>query len=167
MATSSDNEREGLISSVVEANTMSHARRVLVTLLFMTLGCLAAFSQTAATVTHFVAPPFPREAKDQRIMGTTVSRISVTREGTVESVTMVHAHPVFETAVNDALRQWRFQPTSDGFKLEVKMSFEFYDEDCKKPLTPETKVVADLPHSVTVRTGLQCVQVQSTQKSTR
>ncbi len=100
-------------------------------------------------------------------MGTTVSRVTVSPEGTVESVSTVRAHTVFERAVKDALKQWRFQPSSTGFTLEVKVSFEFYDEECDKPLTPETKVIADLPQSVIVRTGLQCVQVPSTQAPTK
>ncbi len=94
-------------------------------------------------------------------MGTTVSQLSVSRDGAVESVTTVHTHPVFEKAVNDALKQWRFKKSETGFKLEVTVSFEFYDEDCDKLLTPETTVSADLPSSVTVRTGLQCIQVHS------
>jgi TonB family protein len=139
-------------------------KRALILAGLLLLG-ITAFCQnvpsTPTALVHFVAPPYPREAKDQRIMGTTVSKLSVAKDGSVERVTTIRAHPVFEKAVWKALKQWRFKPSPDSYSLEVTFSFEFYDEDCNKSLTPETQVSAELPTLVTIRTGLQCVQVQT------
>lgn len=92
-------------------------------------------------------------------MGTTVTRITVTKEGHVSAVLTVSANPVFEKYVLDALKQWRFKPSAQEHTIEVTCQFEFYEEDCDKPLTPETQVSAELPNRVTIRTGLQCIVV--------
>lgn len=113
------------------------------------------------SIVSFVAPPYPRAAKDQRIQGTTVTRITVAPDGTVTAATTVSAHPVFEKYVVDALKQWRFKASSQEHTFEVTCRFEFYDEDCKKALTPETLVSAELPTLVRVKTGLQCIETSN------
>ena len=129
------------------------------------VAALFAFAQKpdndAPSVVHFVAPAYPRAAKDQRIMGTTVTRITVAADGTVSAVATVRAHPIFEKYVTDALKEWKFELSSQEHTLEITCSFEFYDEDCDKSLTPETQVSAELPKMVRIRTGLQCVQVST------
>jgi TonB family protein len=137
-------------------------KRIPIVFLLLVAALLASAQKQdddAPPVVHFVAPAYPRAAKDQRIMGTTVMRISVAADGTVSEVSTVRAHPVFEKYVTDVLKQWRFKPSSQAHTLEITCSFEFYDEDCDKPLTPETLVSAELPKIVRIRTGLQCVQV--------
>lgn len=113
------------------------------------------------SVISFVAPAYPRAARDNRMMGTTVTRITVAKDGLVSSVRTISAHPVFEKYVADALKQWRFRPSTEEHTFDVTCRFEFYDEDCEKPLTPETQVSAELPSLVHIRTGLQCVQVSN------
>lgn len=115
----------------------------------------------AAELVHFVAPAYPRAAKDQRIMGTTVTRVTVRTDGAVGAATTVRSHPIFENYVLEALKQWKFKPSSHEHTLEITCSFEFYDEDCDKPLTPETSVSAELPTMIRIRSGLQCVQAST------
>jgi TonB family protein len=107
---------------------------------------------------HFVAPPYPRQAKDQSLIGTASFMVTVAKSGTVSAVKTISSHPVFEKPVTDAIAQWRFEPAAEVYNFAVTFTFEFYDEPCDKPLTPETRVVADLPTSVTIRTGQQCVK---------
>jgi TonB family protein len=118
-------------------------------------------------VTKFVAPPYPRAAKDKRIMGTTVSEISVGLDGSVRDVRTVRAHPVFANSVRDALKQWRFRPENQEYKLEVTVSFEF-DDACEgtdmHPVTAESRVSAEFPNLVHIVTGLQCVEVSDSDK---
>src|SRR4051794_15005160 len=65
-------------------------------------------SDVPAVVT-FVAPAYPRIAKDGRIMGTTVTDITVSAEGRVSDAKIISAHPVFANYVLSALRQWQFR----------------------------------------------------------
>jgi TonB family protein len=118
-------------------------------------------------VMKFVAPPYPRVAKDKRIMGTTVSEISVGLDGAVWDVRTVRAHPVFANPVRDALKQWRFRPENQEYKLEVTVSFEV-DDACegtdKHPVTAESRVSAEFPNLVHIVTSLQCVEVSESGK---
>jgi|ERR1700690_2607396 len=116
-------------------------------------------------VITFVAPAYPRLARDARIMGRTLTRITINRDGAVTEVKTIRAHRVFEAYVLEALRHWRFQPSDQEHQLEVTCSFEIpADGPCEgtveHPMTSETHVSADLPSVVHIRTsGLPCVEV--------
>ena len=130
------------------------------------------FAQAPATaqkdmpaVVTFVAPAYPRAAKDQRKMGKTLTRITVNRDGAVTEVKTISANAVFEDYVLEALRQWRFKPSDQEHTLQVTCSFEFIDDKCEgtnqHPITSETLVSAELPTVVHIKTGLQCVEATS------
>jgi len=110
----------------------------------------------------FVAPAYPRAARDQRIMGRTLTRITINRVGIVTEVKTISAHPVFENYVSEALKQWRFKPSGQDHTFQVTCSFEFTDDKCegtnKHPITAETHVTAELPTVVHIKTGLPCVE---------
>jgi hypothetical protein len=129
--------------------------------------CLFFFGQTPSSipacdvaVVKFVAPPYPRAAKDGKITGRAVATINIARDGSV-NVQTVRAHIVFEKPVRDALAKWRFTPTNQESTLEVIVSFEI-DDTCEgtdeHPLTAETRVSAELPSLVHVVTGLRCLE---------
>jgi len=115
----------------------------------------------------FVAPAYPRLASDSRIMGTTVTRIRIGKDGKVIEVNVVRAHHVFAKYVLSALKQWTFAPSEQESEFEVICRFEFVDEDVcvdddSKPITPETVVSANLPTEVVIRTTLKCIVVNET-----
>jgi TonB family protein len=133
------------------------------------------FTQAPATaekdmpaVVTFVAPAYPRAAKDQRKMGKTLTRITVNRDGAVTEVKTISANAIFEDYVLEALRQWRFKPSDQEHTLQVTCSFEFIDDKCEgtnqHPITSETHVSAELPTVVHIKTGLQCVETSNTQE---
>ena len=99
------------------------------------------------TLTHFVAPAYPRSAKVQRIMGRTTTRLTIGREGLVQEAKTILAHPEFESYVLKALKEWRFTPSDREYSLEVTCYFEL-GADCEGTAnspTGETFVSADLP----------------------
>ncbi len=114
----------------------------------------------------FVAPAYPRLASDGRIMGTTVSRIKVGKDGRVIDATNVKGYQLFVKYVPLALKQWTFSPSEQEHEFEVICKFEFVDPDvCSsngQPATPETFVSAKLPTEVLVQTTLKCVTVDTT-----
>ena len=71
-------------------------------------------------VVKFVAPPYPRAAKERRMMGKAVSEISVGPDGSVQDVRMLSAHPVFENPVRDALKRWRFSPPGGSIRCRLQ-----------------------------------------------
>jgi TonB family protein len=120
-----------------------------------------SIDKTIPAVLTFVAPAYPRAAKDRRIMGKTVTQILVNRDGVVTEVKTISANPVFESQVVEALKKWRFQSSDREHTIQVVYSFEF-DDECegtnKHPITPETHVSAELPTVVHIKTGLQCLE---------
>ena len=116
----------------------------------------------APTVVKFVAPAYPRAAKDQRISGKTITRVSVGRDGSVKELNTVLAHPIFKQYVLDALSQWQFKPAVHEYALEITCLFELDQAKCEgtdlHPITSETHVSAELPSVVHIRTGLQCIE---------
>jgi TonB family protein len=137
------------------------------TLLTLTFAFLL-FAQTSCVnekdmppLVTFVAPAYPRAAKDQRIMGTTLTRIVVNREGTISDLRTIQAHPVFESYVLEALKQWRFRRSKQEHTLQITCSFELVPEKCEgtsymHPITTETHVSAELPTLVRIVAGMQC-----------
>jgi len=119
------------------------------------------------TVVTFVAPAFPRAAKDHRKMGKTITRIKISAGGSVTEVKTVSANEVFENYVLEALRQWRFQPSDREHILDVTCSFEFIQNECEgtnqHPITSETYISAELPTVVHIKTGLQCLETNNSQ----
>ncbi|HET9407247.1 MAG TPA: energy transducer TonB [Candidatus Sulfotelmatobacter sp.] len=145
------------------------------TTLLLTLLSTSLFAQSPSvtgkdvpTVITFVAPAYPRAAKDQRKMGKTITRIKVSPEGSVKEVKTVSANAVFENYVLEALKQWRFQPSEKEHILEVTCSFEFIQDECdgtnEHPITSETYVSAELPTVVHIKTGLQCMETHVSQR---
>lgn len=119
-------------------------------------------------VVSFVAPAYPRAAKDQRIMGRTVTAITVSPEGRVTDAKNVSAHPVFAEYVLSALKQWQFRPSHAPHNLSVRVEFELLD-DCsegtdKHPITSETYVSAELPTVVHVKTAALCMETSNSQR---
>ena len=144
------------------------------TLLLTLLSACLLFAQSRSvtekgvpTVVIFVAPAYPRAAKDQRKMGKTITRIKVSPEGSVTEVKTVSANAVFEKYVLEALKKWRFQPSEREHILEVTCSFEFIQNECEgsneHTVTSETYVSAELPTVVHIKTGLQCMETSVSQ----
>jgi protein TonB len=63
-----------------------------------------------------IRPVYPPAAKHKNIEGIVVVKFMVTKEGTVESVSVLKSKPqgYFEKAAIDAVRKWKFQPGTIG-----------------------------------------------------
>ena len=121
-------------------------------------------SNLPALVT-FVAPAYPRLAKDNRIMGATETDMTVNADGRVSDARIISAHPVFANYVLSALKQWQFKASDTAYRLKVTVQFDLVD-DCsdgtdKHPLTSETFVSAELPRIVHVRTAARCMETSN------
>jgi TonB family protein len=103
-------------------------------------------------VSRFVAPAYPSKARTGRMQGETTSEVQVRTDGTVDSVNVTMAHPVFREYVQDALKQWKFEATGKTFAQTVTVRFWLDGCDDKTFPVGETRVQADLPQLVEVRT---------------
>jgi TonB family protein len=147
-------------------------RSVIATLSLALLG-VAAFAQTAdvgfsVSVRHFVAPVYPVAAWLARVQGTVVTEVMIKPDGTVDSVKLISAHPMFREQVETALKQWSFQPISTATIQKITIQFQL-DANC--PLTGsqepdkryyvQTRVSVDLPSHIDVATCLPIATINT------
>jgi TonB family protein len=65
----------------------------------------------AANLISQVDPVYPESAKQAGIQGAVVLEAEISKEGTVDNLTVVSGNPPLTQAAIDAVRQWRYKPT--------------------------------------------------------
>lgn len=58
-----------------------------------------------------VLPQYPAIARQARIQGDVVLKATISKEGTIENLQVVSGSPMLVGAAEQAVRQWRYQPT--------------------------------------------------------
>lgn len=67
-----------------------------------------------------VQPKYPDEALQNRIAGIVRLHVILERDGTVKQVELLFGHPLLVQAATDAVKQWKYQPTTlNGEPVEV------------------------------------------------
>lgn len=65
----------------------------------------------AAKLIYFPRPPFPREARAQKVWGNVVLHVIIAKDGTVRQIRVVSGPPLLVPVTIDVVKQWRYQPT--------------------------------------------------------
>jgi periplasmic protein TonB len=74
----------------------------------------------AARLVNKVQPLYPPLARQTRISGTVKLHAIIGKDGTVQRLEVQSGHPLLVQAAQDAVRQWRYQPTLlNGEPVEV------------------------------------------------
>jgi periplasmic protein TonB len=67
-----------------------------------------------------VNPNYPPLARQARIQGTVVLHAVISKEGSIENLTLVSGHPMLAPAAIDAVKQWKYKPyLLNGEPVEV------------------------------------------------
>jgi len=67
-----------------------------------------------------VQPNYPPLARQARISGTVVLRAVISKDGSIENLTVVSGHPMLAPAAIDAVKQWKYKPyLLNGEPVEV------------------------------------------------
>jgi protein TonB len=67
-----------------------------------------------------VQPNYPPLARQARIQGTVVLHAVISKDGSIENLTLVSGHPMLAPAAIDAVKQWRYKPyLLNGEPVEV------------------------------------------------
>jgi TonB family protein len=67
-----------------------------------------------------VQPEYPSEAREARIQGQVLLKAVISKEGSIEQLTLVSGHPMLAPAAIDAVKQWRYRPyLVMGYPVEV------------------------------------------------
>src|SRR5262249_48033622 len=70
---------------------------------------------------HKVPPQYPQEAKDRRIEGSVVLKVTVDKQGDMAKVELYSGHPALAPAAIEAVKQWRYKPyLLNGQPVEVE-----------------------------------------------
>jgi periplasmic protein TonB len=77
---------------------------------------------------HRVQPTYPPLAKAAGIQGTVVLRAVISKEGTIENLTVQSGPPLLVKAALEAVAQWRYRPyllNGDPFEVETQVTVNF------------------------------------------
>jgi len=64
-----------------------------------------------ANLIHQPKPIYPPLARQARISGTVKLNAIISKEGTIEELTVISGHPLLIPSALDAVKQWRYKPT--------------------------------------------------------
>jgi protein TonB len=68
-----------------------------------------------------VKPSYPPLARQARIQGTVVLQATISKDGSIENLTLVSGHPMLAPAAIEAVKQWRYKPyLLNGEPVEVE-----------------------------------------------
>jgi protein TonB len=74
----------------------------------------------AANLIRKVTPVYPPLAKQARVQGTVRFTAVISKDGTIQQLSMVSGHPLLVQAAQDAVKQWLYKPTLlNGEPVEV------------------------------------------------
>ncbi len=80
---------------------------------------------TAAKIINRTQPVYPPLARQTRIFGTVKLHAIIAKDGTIQQLEVVSGHPLLVQAALDAVRQWRYQPTTlNGEPVEVDTTID-------------------------------------------
>ena len=71
-----------------------------------------------------VAPVYPELARKMNITGTVKVEVTVAPNGTVKDAKVVGGHPVLASAALEAVKKWKFEPTTSESTGVVDFKFE-------------------------------------------
>jgi protein TonB len=75
---------------------------------------------TSGLLIRKVNPNYPPLARQARISGTVVLRAVISKEGSIENLSLVSGHPMLAPAAIDAVKQWKYKPyLLNGEPVEV------------------------------------------------
>jgi len=75
---------------------------------------------TSGLLVRRIQPNYPPLARQARIQGTVVLHAVISKEGSIENLTLVSGHPMLAPAAIDAVKQWKYKPyLLNGEPVEV------------------------------------------------
>ena len=82
------------------------------------------------TRTHYVAPRYPEQARDDRIQGEVVLESVIGLDGRMERIVVTgSAHPLLDVAARESVEQWRYAPVIVGgqpVKTRLMVTVQFF-----------------------------------------
>ena len=106
---------------------MALSRRLPAQLLLLGSLVLGASSAVAASahraVVTKVPPVYPELARRMHVSGTVVLHLVVAPDGSVSDAKVESGHALLGPAAQDAVKRWKFEPSSESSDLTVDVNF--------------------------------------------
>jgi protein TonB len=75
---------------------------------------------TSGLLVRKVNPNYPPLARQARIQGTVVLHAVISKDGSIENLTLVSGHPMLAPSAIEAVKQWKYKPyLLNGEPVEV------------------------------------------------
>lgn len=72
-----------------------------------------------------VQPTYPPLARQARIQGTVLLQAQISKDGTIENLTLLSGHPMLAPAAIEAVKQWKYRPyLLNGEPVEVETQIQ-------------------------------------------
>ena len=75
-----------------------------------------------------VPPQYPQGAKDQRIQGVVVMKVTIDKEGNVVNIQLISGHPMLAPSAIEAVKQWKYRPyllNDTPLEVETQVTVNF------------------------------------------
>jgi len=79
----------------------------------------------ARVLIHRVEPNYPPDARAQHLEGTVVLNVEIGEDGHVSKAVVASGNPLLASAAVQAVRQWQYEPDSEGRVSQVKIALQF------------------------------------------
>jgi protein TonB len=83
---------------------------------------------SAGDLIHKVQPAYPPLARTARIQGVVVLQAVISKQGTIENLSVLTGHPMLTAAAIEAVRQWRYRPyilNNEPVEVETQITVNF------------------------------------------
>jgi TonB family protein len=82
-------------------------------------------SENARAIVTRVTPQFPSLARSMNIQGSVKADVLVAPNGTVKSLEVKGGHPLLVQSAQNALRQWKWEPSPHETHELIELKFTF------------------------------------------
>ena len=75
-----------------------------------------------------VQPAYPPLARTARIQGVVVLQAVISKQGTIQNLSVLTGHPMLTAAAVEAVRQWRYRPyilNNEPVEVETQITVNF------------------------------------------
>jgi TonB family protein len=97
----------------------------------------------------YIAPPiYPTIARTANLQGTVKIKVEVGPNGKVTSAKASGAHELLDHVAEENLREWTFDPSETGYKLNVTYVFRMEGEATDYAMPP--RIILELPGRVEI-----------------
>lgn len=106
----------------METNTKKKVAQVLLAM-GLSLAGMAAHAQETRKALNSPTPTYPETARRFRLTGVVKVQVLVAPDGQIKDVKVLGGHPVLVSAVQDALKNWKYAPASGETMVSLEFSF--------------------------------------------